>query len=330
MKKIQMNSPCCGAKIHNYGNRRRQCRACKKTWRMYKKKVGRKKLRVTTNIVEDVLVRGETITQRSRRGKLSQRQYKLRYHRALERHTKQWFPEIPNSELILLVDGLWVLSEKRKRHIVYLMAVRPINGEKAILLPPILLPGGEIGRKWEMVLGTIPQEVSSRIVALVCDGITGLQNSSRRRNWIVQRCNFHCIKVIRKFRGRVNSTIKNKELREDLYQSIRQAMVVPYGENYDMIISHIKELLSNANCPKCFRGYGNDFLRHREEFRSYIRHPQYNLPFTNSAMENLCGSARNLLRRSRGFKTKKSLEDWISVFIKMKKEITCNGKNPPS
>ena len=210
------------------------------------------------------------------------------------------------------------------------MAVRPINSAKAVLLPPVFLPGSEIGKKWEIVLDTIPQEVSVRIVALVCDGITGLQNSSRRRNWIVQRCNFHCIKVIRKFRGRVNSTVKNKKLREDLYQSIRQAMIVPYGEDYITSINHIKELLADVNCPKCFRGYGNDFLRHREEFRAYIRYPKYNLPFTNSAMENLCGSVRDLLRRSRGFKTKKSLENWISVFIKMKKEITCNGKNPPS
>ncbi len=330
MKKIQMNSPCCGAKIHNYGDRRRQCSICKKTWRMYKKKVGRKKLRVTTNIAEDVLVRGETITQRSKRGKLSQHQYKLRYHRALEQHVKQWFPEIPNGKLILLVDGLWVLSEKRKRYVVYLMAVRPINSSRAVILPPVILYGGEIGKKWETVLDTIPQKVSGRIIALVCDGITGLQNSARRRNWIVQRCNFHCIKVIRKFRGRVNSTVKNKALREDLYQSIRQAMIVPYGEKYNIIINHIKELLADANCPKCFRGYGNDFLRHREEFRAYLRHPEYNLPFTNSAMENLCGSVRNLLRRSRGFKTKKSLENWIPAFIKMKREITCNGKNPPS
>jgi len=330
MKKIQTNSPCCGAKIHNYGNRRRQCSKCKKTWRIYKKKTGRKKLRVTTSIVEDVLVRGETITQRSKRGKLSQHQYKLRYHRALEQHNKQWFPQIPKGKLILLVDGLWVLCEKKQRHIIYLMAVRPINDTKAVLLPPILMYGGEIGKRWEIALNSIPQEVSNSIVALVCDGITGLQNSARRRNWIVQRCNFHCIQVIRKFRGRVNSTVGNRVLREDLYQSIRQAMIVPYGEKYEMIVNHIKELLSDVNCPKCFRGYGIDFLRHREEFRAYIRYPQYNLPFTNSAMENLCGSLRSLLRRSRGFKTKKSLENWISIFIKMKREITCNGKSTPS
>ncbi|MFC1615157.1 hypothetical protein ACFL22_01230, partial [Patescibacteria group bacterium] len=67
MKKIQTNSLCCGVKIHNYGERRRQCSKCKKTWRIYKKKTGRKKIRVTTNIVEDVLVHGETITQRSKR-----------------------------------------------------------------------------------------------------------------------------------------------------------------------------------------------------------------------------------------------------------------------
>ena len=330
MKKIHTKSSCCGAKIYSFGERRSQCSQCKKTWRKRKKKRGRKKLRVTTDIVKDVLLRGETLAQRSRRGTLTERQCLLRYHRALDKiNNKKWFPKIPGGKLILIVDGLWTMSNK-KRYVIYLMAIRSINQSQAYLVPPVILSGSEIRRKWEVAIGSIPLPVKQRIVALVCDGISGLPNIANNHKWIVQRCNFHFIKVMKRFRGKSNSHIQDKELREDMYQTIRKAMIVPYGREYIYTVKHLEKLINDENCPKWVRIHGNEFMRHKEAFRSYLRYPKYKLPFTTSSMENLCGSVRSLLRRSRGFKNEKSLSKWINEFIKLKETITCNGKNQPN
>jgi len=330
MKKIHTKSSCCKAKVYNFGRRRFQCSLCKKTWRNRQKKRGRKKIRVTTNIVKDVLLRGETLAQRSRRGNLTERQYLLRYHRALDKiNNKKWFPEIPDGKLILIVDGLWTMSNK-KRYVIYLMALRSVSQSLAYLVPPIILSGSEIRKKWEIAIETIPPSVKQRIVALVCDGISGLPNIANNHDWVVQRCNFHFIKVMKRFRGKSNSHIQHKELREDMYQTIRKAMIVSYGKEYDDILKHLENLINDINCPKWVRVHGNEFMRHREAFRSYLRYPKYNLPFTTSSMENLCGSVRNLLRRSRGFKNEKSLSKWITEFIRLKETITCNGKSQPN
>lgn len=330
MKKVHTKSECCGEKVRGFGRGRQQCSSCKRTWRRRKKKRGRKKLRVTTNIVRDVLSRGETLAQRSRRGRLSQRQYQLRYRRALERtQTKEWSPNLPSGKLILIVDGLWTMSEG-KRFVVYLMAIRPVHESKAFLVPPTVLRGSEIRRKWEIAFETIPSSIKQRIVALVCDGISGLPNSAKAHGWVVQRCNFHFIKVMERFRGKSNSKVQNKELREDIYQTVRKAMEVPYGEKYDAILNHLESLVSDSRCPKWVRLHGNEFMKHKEEFRAYLKYPEYRLPFTTSGMENLCGSVRDLLRRSRGLKNEKSLSKWINEFIRIKAMITCNGKNQPN
>ena len=325
-----MKSSCCNKKIYSFGPRRYQCSFCKKTWRIRLKKRGRKKIRVTTNIVKDVLLRGETLSQRSKRGRLSKKQYLLRYHRSLDHiKNKDFFLEVPKGKLILIVDGLWVISNK-KRYVVYLMAIRSINKIEAILLPPIILSGSEIRKKWELAIQTIPIFVKNNIIAIVCDGISGLPNIAKNERWIIQRCNFHFIKTIERFRGKKNKYIQNKELREDMYQMIRKAMIVPDGIEYVETINNLEKLALNNDCPKWVRIHANEFLRHRESFRSYLRYPKYNLPFTTSSMENLCGSVRDLLRRSRGFKTEKSLYEWIREFIKLKKKIICRGKNQPN
>jgi len=330
MKKIHAKSECCYEKVYKFGNNRKQCSKCKRTWRIRPKKRGRKKIRVTTNIVKDVLLRGETLSQRSKRGRLTERQYQLRYHRSLEKDkNKDWFLEVPDDKLILVVDGLWTMSNG-KRYVVYLMAIRPVGQSKAFLLPPVILRGSEIRRKWEIAIETIPHSVKQRIIAFVCDGIAGLPNIAKAHNWIMQRCNFHFIKTMERFRGRSNSHIQNKELREDIYQTLRNAISVPYGKKYNETLQHLKLLISDNNCPKWVGFHGNEFLRHREAFRAYLRYPEYNLPATTSSMENLCGRVRDTLRRSRGFKNEKSLSKWTTEFIKLKRKITCNGKNQPN
>lgn len=332
MNTIHSKSPCCGAKVYRFGDRRRQCSFCKSTWRIRKKKRGRKQIRVTTNIVADILVRGETIAQRSKRGKLSERQYQLRFHRALEKFNSCFsFSKFSSRQkLILIVDGLWTLSEKKKRYIVYLMVLRSINECQGIILPPVVIPGIEIRKKWEEAIMTIPQNIRKQIVALVCDGISGLPNIAKDNGWVVQRCQFHFIKVLERFRGKTNTKVQHRQMREDLYHSMRRAMIIPYGVEYDKLIAHITTSIAEPYCPKWIRFHANEFLKHRENFRTYLRYPEYQLPTTTSSMENLCGSVRDLLRRSRGFKNQQALKKWVFMFINLKRKITCNGKIQPN
>jgi hypothetical protein len=51
-------------------------------------------------------------------------------------------------------------------------------------------------------------------------------------------------------------------------------MIVPYGKKYHILLRHLEKLIGDNNCPKWVKIHGNEFMRHREAFRSYLRHPE--------------------------------------------------------
>jgi len=319
-------SPCCGAETWRFGKRRRQCIQCRKTWRIRKKKRGRKQVRGSQKLLQDILYKKETIKHRAARGRSSFWRCWLRYHKQLDKELKlKSVKKMPPGKVILVVDGLWI-NFKSGRWVIYLIAVRNINSHKATILEPFFLPGAETSAKWECLFQRLHPRLSKRVVALVCDGITGMRNNAIRNGWAFQRCHFHFINVIERFRGRVNKNIRLKEFREDYFQSIKAALYVKSPKQYQELIEHIKMMIQNPDCPKWLRRYGNEFIRHKEEFRTYLKYPEYNLPTTTSAMEKYCGTLRELLNRSHGFKTIESMKKWIILYARKNYEITCNGK----
>jgi len=321
-------SQCCSALIWNFGARRRQCSECRRTWRIRKKKIGRKKIRGSAKLVEDILLKNETMAHRASRGKTSFWACRLRFHREVERLLKKKHEQkISKGKLILIVDGLW-LRFKDRRWIVYLIAVRGINSNQATILEPMFLSGAETSLKWDNLFNHLDSSIKKRVVALVCDGITGMNNCAHKRGWVFQRCQFHFLTVLERFRGRVNKNVGLKDFREDFFLSIKYSLYEKDHRKYEKLANHIQDLTEADICPKWLRFHGHEFIRRREEFRTYLKYPKYNLPTTTSAMEKYCGTLRELLHRSHGFRTIKSLKKWIILYARINNKITCNGKKP--
>jgi len=330
MNKIHAKSPCCRTPFRRFGGRRRQCLVCFKTWRIRKKRRGRKRKRVDVKIAIDLLTNTETIRNKARRSRFSERSVRIGIRRSLAALNRQdWNTDVSGDKLVLIADGLWSNIGGR-RWVTYLLAVRPLNSNKAMLLPPIFLFGTENKQKWNCVLNLIPTEIQLKIVALVADGIAGMSNLAKQKGWVFQQCQFHFIKVFQRFRGRKISTLRHKALREESYRLILKVMKLPYGAEYEQVIGRIEELAAREECPKWVKLHLRGFLRYREYFRAYIKFPQYNLPATTSAMESLCASIRDFLRRSRGFRTVELFQQWVSAFIKVRSKIKCSGRNQPN
>jgi hypothetical protein len=325
--KIHTKSPCCGASSRKFGDRRRQCGRCGTTWSVRVRKRGRKPIRASCQTSTTLLATGATVKQCSRAQGMTERVYQLRARRSLEMlDMRSLYAAVPRKgNLILLIDGLWTHTDKR-RVVVYLSGLKSVSGSRAYLLPPEVLPGAETRPKWKGVIESIPEPIKRRIVALVCDGLTGMTAYGYSQGWVVQRCQFHFIKTLERFKGTKNRFVKEKDLRQEIYTLIRRALVAPEREVTQLYV-RIERLAALERCPKWVRFYVADFLRSRNEFRACILYPQFDIPATTSAMESACGIVRDRLYRSRGLRTLTSLKIWVNGLLYVKKSVTCNGRH---
>lgn len=326
-----IKSPCCGAHSINYGKRRRQCSSCRTTWRIRRKKRGRKIKRVSPQLAVRLFETKSTIRQRAEAQGLSERQYQYRMMRSLAHiNGYKWYDLLPQrSKFILLIDGIWAHCNG-KRVVVYLLALRSIKNTQAILLPPHVMTGTETHKKWQTIIDDLPVELQNQIVALVCDGLTGMTEQAQWRGWVVQRCQFHFIKTIERFRGKKNQFVKNKRFRENMYQAMRKALVMPEGNQLQDIFATIEQGGRYRHCPFWIKPLVKELVRYRHEFRAYIMHPELQLPATNGAMESLAGVVRHRLYLARGFKTIQSLSRWMRGLIISKHHIICNPTDQPN
>lgn len=326
-----LKSPCCDASSIKYGDRRKQCTKCKKTWRIRKQKRGRPSHRFLKSFADNLFDTKSTVKQRAHIAHLSERQYQYRMIGSLNQlsNIDTYSAINPKQDFILLIDGVWVHCEK-KRAVIYLSILRPINSSIGYLLPPVVAFGAESNKKWQCILDSIPPEILGQIKGLVCDGVSGMTEAGQRRGWVVQRCQFHFIKTIERFRGKKNRFITEKDFREDLYQKMRRALVLPEGKEADDLFLQIADMASEDRCPKWVRLFVAELLRYRQQFRAYILHPDLCLPATNNSSESLAAIIRTRLYLARGFRTMASLRRWIQGLIANKKHIVCNPARQPN
>lgn len=131
MNKIHEKSPCCRGDIRRYGRRRRQCSICHKTWSVWQKKRGRKRIRI--NIVSAVaFIEHRRTPIRKQAGTRNKNQYRLAHSRQHLVSTVPW-PSVPQKgNLIVIADALVKYLEKGW-HAWYLILVRPVEGAEAII-----------------------------------------------------------------------------------------------------------------------------------------------------------------------------------------------------
>jgi hypothetical protein len=206
MKFLHEKSKCCGAKIIRFGGKRRQCTLCKKTWRVHPAKQGRKPLRKQCRYLKKVFNHGFRVNQLSFNSRLSTDAVYKRFASSLDAVVSQKRTiRIRGDKLILIIDAEWQYF-KSELWTLYFLAVKAVGTEKVIILDPALRRGKENAIIWNNVINQIPASVKKRIIAIVSDGIRGIENIAASNGWVLQRCHFHILSRLQKMRGKRAST----------------------------------------------------------------------------------------------------------------------------
>ncbi len=330
MKTKHVKSTCCKALVRKFGNRRRQCSSCKRTWTIRPRKRGRPSLRMSPNVLRQIFLQGLTLQQLvQRRSNLRLPSFRYRFRQTLKLfNSRPRFLKIPShGPLILLADGIW-FDFKGRQWVLYLTALKPCEGKTAIFLDPILLPDREGALKWRRVFESIPPEIADRICALVADNLQGMKLLAKRHRWVLQLCQFHLILKlqVQRVRSRQWRALRGGQVREDIYRLIRQILEVPEGPKLDVLLCELTQLANSFCGTQRIQAVVHDFLKSIKYYRAYALHPKLNLPTTTNTMESMSSIIRKLLHRNHCASNPKSLVQWTKALIRMRPEIICNGK----
>lgn len=326
MKKIHTKSPCCGAIVVRFGDRRRRCKKCSKTWRIRRKKRGRKNKRTTIDLCLRFLThRLASMWAVAKAGGKTERvqQQRLRRSRDFFLRHASW-AKIPsgNSPLIAIVDAM-IFRWQGCFYTCYLVLLRRPEDKEAIITPFWLEAGGETHLGWRNAFNQIPETTRARIRAIVSDGHRGSINYATQHNWLIQRCQFHILAAIQGRRSHFAKSNHREEGRR-VYDLVEQCMSTASEEEARKLVYKIEGESFNTSSPKLrviLRGFVNNY----EYFRMYRYHPELHLPTTTNALESLNGSVKELQHRVRGFPTIESFKKWISALLIFKQKVTCNG-----
>lgn len=319
MKTIHKKSKCCGAKIIRFGGKRRQCTSCKKTWRVHQSRRGRKPTRPQYDYLEKVFNHGFKVKQLSLSSGLPVDTVYKRFSQSLEAVANQErIIDVEGEKLILMIDAEWHYFQK-KLWTLYLLAVKPVGSESVTILDPILRQGKESAEAWREIFEQLPPPIKSRVIALVSDGIRGIEAVAGNNNWILQRCHFHLLKQLQNRRGKRAST-PGRFVREEIYNSVKLALSETSPPRLNILCNRLAVLAEDKNCPKRMRMIVRDFLRKLPEFRSYLNYPESNLPITVNVMESLNSFIR---QKSKTANTPRSWHKWAIACARLKSKFTC-------
>ena len=253
MKTLHAKSPCCQETIYRFGSRRRQCRACDRTWRIRTKKRGRKLKRSSINLPRQAFAEYTRMASWARRRRISTAAVSFRLRGAMQ-HVIRTTRSRPLSRgpYALLGDGLY-FKFKRMDWVMYIMAVKPIKSNRAFFLDPVLLQGKECYERWRVALATIPPETKKCVKAFVSDGFRGSKLIAREHGWIHQRCHFHLLMALIRRHGRRSYRVKGAGVRERLLGVVRVLLTTPDSITLKRQTLKARRLISHPLCPPWIR-----------------------------------------------------------------------------
>lgn len=323
MNILHEKSSCCQGKIHRFGQRRRQCSVCGKTWTVWKRKPGRKCSRPDKNLLQKIFVERERLSRLLpvKKKRISVSGASRRLSKAMlvmaDKKNRRHFT---GKQYILIIDALWYHFQKQ-RWTLYLMAVRTVKGRRAGFLSPVLLAGKENLSDWQTVISQVPPGLKNRIVALVSDGWRGVERVAKENSWVLQRCHFHFISQLQVNRGRWKQ-LPDQRHREQIYQTARKLLTAKTRLN--SYKEQLFKLTNHPQCPRRLRIIIHDYLRRLKHFRSYLKHSELNLPTTTNCVESM----NKLIRKQcQHLNNPQALKRWSRIFLKFHPTIMCNGAN---
>jgi hypothetical protein len=326
MNKKHLKSVCCGATIICYGGKRRQCVSCKRTWTIRPKKRGRKKFRAAPGLIERYL--SGSIKSIRFLAKLNDwnrdraQQMVLRsLKNFVEKNKNDYLLSLQKKDhFIAIADAMWhrVRGEKTT---LYLIILRPVESCEATVMLPVFFPGHETSEGWEYAWNQIPKPYKQRICALICDGQRWLLTYGYNQDWVVQRCQFHLLANLQMYLG-----IKDRQRNSKVIQLVKALFATADQKQSRKILDRLAKIRKRSKSRGICRVLSGLETNH-QDFQSYLRYPKLNLPATTNTAESYIGGIRELMRRSRGFRSQEKLSLWITGYVLFKRTIHCNGKN---
>lgn len=319
MTLLHEKSKCCGAKIIRFGGKRRQCVACKRTWRVHPARQGRRSVRKQPGYLDKVFRHGFRVSQLCHHSSLSAGTIYKRFARNIDAAAREKRTvRIKGRRLILILDAEWQYFEGRL-WTLYLLAIKPVGSQTVTVLDPTLNQGKENTSAWRETIDRLPLAIKKRVIAVVSDGIRGIETIAEDNGWVIQRCHFHLLSLLQKMRGRRAST-PGRLLREEIYCSVKLALSESSRRRLNMLCKRLAVLAKDKQCPKRMRMIVRDFLRRLPEFRSYLEYPELHLPTTINVMESI----NSLVRKTAGTVcSPKSWHKWAIVCVRLKSKFTC-------
>lgn len=329
MIKLHVKSPCCKAIIQRFGSRRRRCSACHSTWRIRKKKRGRKKIRTDISLIQAYFQKDiPNIRSLARTRNYGRDHAQMLLRRSLMKYVTQylrnWSSSLPlRGPLIAIADAIWhrVNGEKIT---IYLILLRPVDSDIATIALPVFAFGHETGEGWTYAWQQIPDAYKRRVCGLVCDGQWWLIAFGYRNGWVVQRCQFHLLANLQMYLG-IRDRQRNSRVLTLVY-GLFAASSLQRSRRILGKLAAIRDRSKSRGMRRVLSGLETNYC----DFQSYLHHPELNLPTTTNAAESCVSGVRELMRRCRGFRSMNTLQLWLTGYILWKKTIRCNGKNQPN
>lgn len=322
-------SRCCAAAVWRVGDRRRRCAACRRTWRSWLKKRGRPRLRGNEQLLQKVFEERRSLVELAEQLGLTRQALSYRFLRALESRLARTCSAQPKPEgdLVLLIDGVW-FKFKRRPWVLYLMAFKAPRIDKAVFIDPVLQAGSESRENWIRALETIPIQSRTRIRALVCDNFAGSTTIAKDNGWILQLCHFHLLASLRKRLGRRHpANVPALGPRQKGYELVRRALASDDAGSLSPMAHQLRELADNPTTPWKYGNILREFARRLPAYRAYRQHPELHLPRTTGSIESKARTIRDLLRQTRSLSTAKSLNLWVTNYLRLRPEIVCKAAN---
>lgn len=313
-----------------FGGRRRQCIACKTTWRVWQRKRGRKSLRIDHNILTRYLD-GDFVSIRKEAKRRNVHEDVLR--RRIKRSARRFIadaaskPPVSQTPCILLADAI-IKYIRHEWWTVYLTAVTIPGSNTATMLHPMVRKGKEDYQGWIAMLDALPPSLHTIIVVLVCDGHRALVYYARSHRWLIQRCHAHVLRALSGRRSHLPWSRHRKE-GQQLRHLALTILTTSDPQKLSCAIMDIEAMGWDTHSP-ILQKVINGFVNAVDDYRTYRTHPEFHIPTTNNAMESFISQFQELYHRARGFSSSAALAEWIVAFVKHKRFITCNGTHQPN
>ncbi|MEK9158893.1 MAG: hypothetical protein AAB673_02735 [Patescibacteria group bacterium] len=244
----------------------------------------------------------------------------------VQKNQERWKRALPRSgDLIAVADAIWYRVAGQK-HTIYIILLRPVQSSRAVICPPLILPGHEDYLSWQQAFDNLPLNFKTRILALICDGGTGLILTARFHGWIIQRCHFHLLSAVQNYLT-TGPRSAQRAYALHVLQTAQRLLKTNKPKELLSILTELTEIRRRSTSRGLRRVLGG-LLQNYPDYHNYLKHPQLNLPTTSNSAESFIQCIRDLMYRGRGFRSLTTLKCWLTAVSIFKKTIQCNGKKP--